>query len=271
MKVKSENLRKWVTIILVMLVGDIFIIVLLPKLIAWLFSQMGYPLNSENNVTRYLMGIGVRTFGFILFLLLMKKYDMLKRYRFKLNRKDILISWMFFIYIAVNIQMVSLKGVPAINVVLMILDCFMVGLYEETIFRGFVLSLLLKGGIERRKQTIFAVVISSVAFGLMHLSNLSKTPLIPVLYQVVYATIIGIAFSAILLRTNWNLMWCITLHTLYDIADGFGDFITKVEKAIPQKIELLPYVFSLLTFFPLLLYGLFLLRKVGDVPKVEEA
>jgi membrane protease YdiL (CAAX protease family) len=270
MKVKSENLRKWVAIILVMLVGDIFIIVLLPKLIAWLFSQMEYPLNSDNNATRYLMGIGVRMLGFLLFLFLMKKYDMLKRYRYKLNRKDILISWMFFIYIAANIQMVSLKGVPAINVALMILDCFMVGLYEETIFRGFVLSLLLKGGNESRKQTIIAVVISSVTFGLMHLSNLSKTPLISVLYQVAYATIIGIAFSAVLLRTNWNLMWCITLHTLYDIADGFGDFLPKVENATPHKIELLPYVFSLLTFVPLLLYGLFLLRKVESSPIVEE-
>lgn len=101
--------------------------------------------------------------------------------------------------------------------------------------------------------------------GLIHLINLFTGALpIAVFSQVIYATIIGITFSALFLRTNKNILWCCILHSLYDIASGFGDFSTVVEQettAAPATVSILPYLINICLFIPLLIYALFLLRK----------
>ena len=80
-----------------------------------------------------------------------------------------------------------------------------------------------------------------------------------------YAFIIGVFFSALLLRTNWNLLWCVILHSLYDMAAGFGDFAvqqtTKEVTANHNTPGTGAYLINFCLFLPLLLYAIFLLRK----------
>ena len=77
--------------------------------------------------------------------------------------------------------------------------------------------------------------------------------------------IMGVAFSALLIRTNWNLLWCGIIHSLYDIAAGFGDFAvlqtTNEVIANSNTPSAGVYLMNFCLFIPLLIYAIFLLRK----------
>jgi membrane protease YdiL (CAAX protease family) len=160
----------------------------------------------------------------------------------------------------------------------MVISCVFVGLFEEILFRGTILPILLSKWGNSRKQIYGCVILSSSLFGVFHLTNLlNDVPPITVFVQVFYATVIGIAFAAIYIRTNNNLLWCVILHALYDIATEIGDVIASgmestegvADKAASvvttTSIDVVPYLVEQLVFIPLLLYSLFLLRKVVKI------
>lgn len=262
----KENNTKLFTIVLAILisfVGNIVILILLPKMIAFSLSYAGITLDNSNQMTKYLMGIFVRIIGVILFMFVMIKLKLMRIYHFKLNKRYILLSWLFFIYIIFNMEFTTIKDIEALLITAMIIDSLAIGLYEEIVFRGVVLPLLLKKWGTKRKSVVFSVVGASALFGLLHLTNiLTGAPAMVVVTQVIYATIMGIAFSALLLRTNWNLVWCGLIHGMYDMSSGFGDFNKSVSTVVSENVDILPHFINLLLFLPLLLYALFLLRKI---------
>ncbi len=97
-----------------------------------------------------------------------------------------------------------------------------------------------------------AVVISAVVFGLMHVVGvILGKELLPALVQVLTATLFGIGFGALLLRTNalWLLAGVHALGNLPSELQGEND------------VEALTIIF-LLSELLLAVYGLFLLRRV---------
>lgn len=125
------------------------------------------------------------------------------------------------------------------------------GFWEEGLVRGFLLFVLLAAALRSGRGPIAAVLGSSVVFGLMHAINAIYGDPAQVASQVIYATLIGICFAALLLRTN-ALWMLVALHFLFDVdsalvpdgggGGGFG-------------------VVGVLLTLPLALYGLWLLRK----------
>lgn len=98
------------------------------------------------------------------------------------------------------------KNVTAL-IFFLLYDIFCVGFGEEFIFRGYFLSRLK----ELMNSSLWAVLISSVLFGLWHYRyNLNVT-------QVITATIIGIIFSFLKIK----LKHCSTLSL--SIAHGLND------------------------------------------------
>ncbi|WP_380166290.1 CPBP family intramembrane glutamic endopeptidase [Jannaschia sp. R86511] len=93
-----------------------------------------------------------------------------------------------------------------------VLLAVLVGFAEEVVFRGLVLRSLLPVGIWP------AAVVSSAAFGLLHLVNvLAGAALAPTLLQVVYATAVGFGYAAVTLRTG--VLWpVVVIHVLVDLA-----------------------------------------------------
>lgn len=269
-------MRQWsktkviVIVLLCTLIGNLVILNLFPKGISYLSNTFGYELDSDDLTTNYLVGIAVRMIGSLLCLILMIKTGIWKRFSFRIHRKDLLISWIFFIYIAVNIETGSLTKDQLLAAFLMVISCILVGFFEEFLFRGIILSFLLTKWGSTQRQVYGSVVISSLLFGIFHLTNLLKqVPPITVFVQVFYATIIGIAFAALFLRSNYNLLWCVILHAIYDIASEFGDVLASGSKkaavVVQTKIDIGPYLMEQLLFVPLLLYAIYLLRKVKRV------
>lgn len=105
---------------------------------------------------------------------------------------------------------------PAWRIALLAAECFFVGLFEETCFRGVVLL----GFLEKRRATVsgrfWAIVLSSAVFGLIHAVNLffGSSP-IAVLMQIGYSFLIGAMCSVVLMRTS-NIWLCVVLHALFN-------------------------------------------------------
>ena len=94
-----------------------------------------------------------------------------------------------------------------------------VGFLEELIFRGFLFEAL------RKKSLRTAVIVSSLTFGVGHIINLfngSGMSLGEVLFQIVYAVLIGFLFVTVYLRSG-SLIPCILAHQSINILSAFAN------------------------------------------------
>jgi membrane protease YdiL (CAAX protease family) len=113
---------------------------------------------------------------------------------------------------------VRLNASP-LETILYILSMFCVGFLEEIIFRGFLFQAMLKDGEK------FAIIVSSVTFGIGHLVNLfngSGVELLPNLLQVIYAVAVGFLFVLIFYKTK-SLWVCIFTHALFNSLSAFSN------------------------------------------------
>lgn len=105
----------------------------------------------------------------------------------------------------------------------------LVALHEETWFRGVILTVLAPRG------NLPAVVASAVLFGIAHSANLVTTPATPaaVAYQVLTASLVGIVFGAVRLRTG--AIWpTILAHALVD----WAAFVLLYPSIVPPQPKL---------------------------------
>ena len=100
---------------------------------------------------------------------------------------------------------------------LFLLDCLLIGVFEEIAFRGTILLALLERRRNTKKQIFWTTAISSAIFGLVHLANLFEgaNPGATLL-QVGYSFLIGGMCAIVLLRTH-NLLFSILLHAVFDV------------------------------------------------------
>lgn len=100
------------------------------------------------------------------------------------------------------------------------LESLMIGLFEEFAFRGVLFPYILENRRNSSRSIFKATVISSAAFGAVHLFNLlSGGGVGGVILQVGYSFLIGGMCAIVLLYTR--CIWlCIALHAIYDFC-GF--------------------------------------------------
>lgn len=257
---------KKIFLILAVFLDVVFTLVILPRGISWGFAHAGIKLDSHDLGTKYGMGIIVRLLGLAVIFPILSHLSNMRKFTYRIDKNCIVLSWLYFVYIVANLEIGSMDKATPWLVLLMILECFAVGFYEEILFRGVLLRQFMELFENSRRRILCAVFASSFLFGLIHLINFrTGAGAAAVLTQVGYAFIIGIFFSALLLRTNWNLLWCVILHSLYDMAASFGDFAiqqtTKKVTANHSTPDAGAYLINLCLFLPLLLYAIFLLRK----------
>lgn len=92
------------------------------------------------------------------------------------------------------------------------------GFWEETFLRGFLMGGFLVFFKKGKNNALKAVLLSSLIFGLVHVANiwLSGSSYMAVLQQVVYASVFGIGFGLLYLRTH-SLLPGIIIHILIDL------------------------------------------------------
>ena len=127
----------------------------------------------------------------------------------------------YCVYVAVaQLFLQSVSGSDGVRsaggIIIYILTMFFVGMNEEVIMRGIVLNLFADRFSNTRRGVLAAIILSSVIFGAAHIPNvLSGVPLSSALIQALQATLLGILFAAIYLRSG-NLWICIIIHALVD-------------------------------------------------------
>lgn len=148
----------------------------------------------------------------LLFLLFFKRYfypefsGTLSKGKLKTAIK---LSSIFIVYLIVDLSIISLidrtkPGKFSIdNFILILSICIMSGFAEEIVFRGIGASYLMRQLKNNKYRIPLVVIITSFAFGLTHLTNLSiATNSVYILLQVISATLLGSFFCAIFLRTG---------------------------------------------------------------------
>ena len=100
------------------------------------------------------------------------------------------------------------------------LQCFAVGLFEETAFRGCIFMLILQKRRESVLQIFWSIVLSSAVFGAIHMVNLlaGASPL-SVILQIGYSFLIGGMCSVVLMKTG-SIWHCVLLHAVYNFCGG---------------------------------------------------
>lgn len=97
---------------------------------------------------------------------------------------------------------------------------FAVGLFEEIFFRGYIYKKLL----DIREEKWFAIIISSLIFGVCHLVGGSS--LLQNVPQVLVATMVGIFYCVLREKIrDFSLVSLIFMHGMYDFLIAFLVFV----------------------------------------------
>jgi len=176
--------------------------------------------------------------------------------------RSLLLTWLPMLYIVAGLGLSVVFGLPPVGVLVWILfNTFLVGLSEELMFRGVLLQAF------RRTVSIWpAVWLTTLAFGAIHILNVFMTgDLRSALIQSAAAALSGLLFIALRLRTG-SLWPCIVVHGLWD----FATFTVAAARSGEAQASSGGGPMTLMTFMSILLvlpnalYGLWLMRHIGE-------
>lgn len=157
---------------------------------------------------------------------------------------------------------------PLWKIIVFILMGFLIGLAEESFFRGVVANLFWDKHAKDPAGVWTATIYSGLIFGLMHSMNIISSigaaedeirqTAVGVLTQVIATAVIGMAFTAVYYRCK-NIWVVIFLHAFYDIgallSEGlFGGSLTEEISSYQPSM-------AISSALPFLIMTLVLLRK----------
>ncbi len=151
------------------------------------------------------------------------------------------------------------------DVISLALYCLFIGLFEEFMCRGWIQNELIERYSKNRNQAYLSIVLSSLIFGGMHISNIwiGGQGVVETLSQVIQATGMGIYLGAIYYRTK-NIWANVFLHGFWDFALLLGeiDVIKSCsEGAVNKEYIISQLITATIFFFIYSLLGLYILRK----------
>lgn len=142
------------------------------------------------------------------------------------------------------------------KIALLAIQCFSVGFFEETAFRGAVLFSILKRKKLSRAWAFWSVMLSSAVFGLVHLINLYQSSPLSVFMQIGYSFLIGAMCSVVVLKTS-NIWLCVILHGMFNFCGalvptcGQGELWDTVTVVITVVIAVITAIYMCFVFWRL--------------------
>ena len=134
-----------------------------------------------------------------------------------------------------------------------------VGLFEESMMRGFAFYVLYRAWREQPYGIFKAALVQALIFGLLHLLNLNDGFTIDVLAQVIYATLLGIGFAGVVAytRTIWTAVFAHAfINMIGSINYIFNPNYIDSENTLSSYVVVIIVIFILVT-----LPGLWCLKK----------
>lgn len=130
--------------------------------------------------------------------------------------KTLLIS-VPFILVLLYLLLISLAPHSTHTIVMAAVSGIGAGVFEEYLFRGLILGILLKSfpHFSKTKTIWYAVTISSILFGIAHGSNFMSQSVSSTLVQIFCAISIGFLLSALYLRSG-SIIVPMLFHAAWD-------------------------------------------------------
>jgi len=156
---------------------------------------------------------------------------------------------------------------PTHTVFLFFLECLSVGFFEELIFRGLLLMILLQRLMKYRQGLLWSILISSLAFSLAHLLNVFLgVPIHQVLLQTGYTFLMGFMWAIVYLRTR-NLWIVMVLHALYNF---FGQVLFEFG-SVHQRFDLFTIMITIFIAMSSMIYYLKVFQHIHKVSYVFDS
>ena len=115
-----------------------------------------------------------------------------------------------------RILMIENDALPWTQILIFLAFIFLVGLLEETVFRGIIEETLIRSFRPTALGRLKAAYLTGLLFGLAHVINMSwAADPMAVVFQMVQNVVIGIYLSLIYARAR-NVLAMIFLHAFYD-------------------------------------------------------
>ena len=116
-----------------------------------------------------------------------------------------------------SVNIMNLSGFNLTSFVNVILYCFLIGIAEEFLCRGWLQNEFIERFSTTKKDVIKSIILASLVFGFMHIINVKSQPLFETILQIINATTLGILLGSIYYKTK-NIWAVIFLHSFYDFA-----------------------------------------------------
>lgn len=127
----------------------------------------------------------------------------------------------------------DLNGRSVINLAIY---CFLIGVYEEFLCRGWLLNEFLERYGNDNKSIFKCICISGIIFGLLHFINVFSGDMssVSVIVQIISAAASGIGFGTIYYKTK-NIWSVIFLHAFWDFSIMLSETSTVTSVAMLAK------------------------------------
>ena len=197
-------------------------------------------------------------------------------FRFKGIGKGLLLAWFGILFIVIAF-LINFTQIPANSFItpntfyllVVVLHPFIgTGLFEEVLFRGLVFKILLRKTGDSKRGIVFACVVSSLLFGLVHIFNiLAGAPVLPTVINVISAAASGVFFAAVFYRTR-KLLIPILFHGLLNLSHQIYDALVSPDVLLQSTGSQAginipwPTIFTLFGNLTIVIAGLVLLRNV---------
>lgn len=257
---KKETLKKTIALFL----GLFLFYIILSQAVARI------PLSASWNKTLDLIVKGIVSIGSIMAVILFLGIDLAQTTAQTFLKATFLVGGFFWLFIGLNFFLskneVDQTAFSIENIGMLVfyfVYALLVGLVEEALCRGVLLTGLCLAFKNRRYGYQEALAISSGIFSSWHLVNLLARPSLiwATLAQIVFAFAAGLYFGAVFLRTK-NLWATAFLHAMFDFGVyAWLPFSSKARESLEEDSSYMKVL--LYVFLALLLAGaaLILIRK----------
>ena len=136
----------------------------------------------------------------------------------------------------------------SVDILIFLISCLAVGLFEELFFRVFVFHYLLEILAPRKNKLILSIISTSLIFGFAHLTNLFNPEYhkISVINQVLFAASIGFVFQSIYIRTR-SLTIITCLHALINFFGSYKNNLLEDVDNIESQFTFNDFMTTFLT------------------------
>lgn len=151
---------------------------------------------------------------------------------------------------------------PSYRIFLFLIECLSVGFFEEILFRGILLIILIQSFNHHKYGTVYAIFLSSAIFGVFHIVNLwNGASVLNTILQIGYSFLVSMMWAVMFLKTK-NIWLTMILHATFNFFGQVMFYLGLVDGRYDVITISVTVLFALLAF----IYSLKLLKEVMNSP-----